>query len=315
MPFAKRTICKRCGSSRDGLSRRGLCGPCCCKGRSYGGSTVDLERRKAGGRAGGACVFGDAKAISGRKGGQAVVGRKKARAGRLGGRAKALGPGPHELWEIACSPSSNLCKAYQDLGLGARRINLESGFDVYAVDTWERLRHAGRSGAKPGVLRRLWVSLPCTVWSSWQRVNASRSVKDAKCLKKRRARERQAAMYIVDFIQWLFDNAFDIDVYWEWPDGCAGWSIPALLRLEKLLVDFDRSWLTAKIDGCRFGLHDVTGGHFLRKRWRIMTTDSRFADEFSAHFCHKRIRGVDVKHSAFYLLTMCTAMVSHFSEL
>ena len=67
-----------------------------------------------------------------------------------------------ELWEIACSPTSNLGNACKEQNMPAKRMNLESGYDVYSPETWQRLRAEARVRAP----KRLWIALPCTVWSS-----------------------------------------------------------------------------------------------------------------------------------------------------
>ena len=43
------------------------------------------------------------------------------------------------LWEVACAPHSWLSQAAEQHGLQPRRINLQSGFDLYQPKTWEQL--------------------------------------------------------------------------------------------------------------------------------------------------------------------------------
>ena len=62
------------------------------------------------------------------------------------------------LWEIACALHSWLTEAAQKQGLKPRRINLETGYDLYKKETWEHLR-ALRKKHRP---KRGWWSLPCT---------------------------------------------------------------------------------------------------------------------------------------------------------
>ena len=63
------------------------------------------------------------------------------------------------LWEVACAPHSWLSQAAEQQGLRPRRINLESGFDLYRPETWKQL-HALRRQHRP---KRIWFSLPCTL--------------------------------------------------------------------------------------------------------------------------------------------------------
>ena len=70
------------------------------------------------------------------------------------------------LWEITCSSNSWLSACALEHGLTARRINFQSGFDIYKDDTWQRLRELRRQ-RRP---QRLWFSVPCTKWCRWTSV-------------------------------------------------------------------------------------------------------------------------------------------------
>ena len=75
------------------------------------------------------------------------------------------------LWEIACAPHSCLSEAASKHNLQPRRINLNTSFDLYQAETWDRLCELRRR-LRP---QRLWFSLTCTKWCPRTSVNYSRS--------------------------------------------------------------------------------------------------------------------------------------------
>ena len=71
------------------------------------------------------------------------------------------------LWEVACAPNSSLAAHGEKLGHDVRRKNLANGYDLSRKQVVQQLI----ADAKLEKPRRIWISLPCTVWSQFTRLN------------------------------------------------------------------------------------------------------------------------------------------------
>ena len=71
------------------------------------------------------------------------------------------------LWEVACAPNSLLSAHGEKLGRDVRRKNLANGYDLSRKQVINQLV----SDAKLAKPRRIWISLPCAVWSQFSRLN------------------------------------------------------------------------------------------------------------------------------------------------
>ena len=116
----------------------------------------------------------------------------------------------------------------------------------------------------------VWISLPCTAWSTWQRVNwkcggeATRQKicaeqEDSYTLLRELAR---ALQQVYGFKQRVGGVVYSAK---EWPRYCAGWKVDDV----KEMIGTYWPW-SAQPDGCAFGLSD-DGGRPLRKQWTIYT--------------------------------------------
>ena len=203
------------------------------------------------------------------------------------------------LWEVACAPHSWLSQAAEQHGLRPRRINLQSGFDLYQPKTWEQLDDLRRR-CRP---KRIWWSLPCTRWCSWTSVNYSTPEKK-ELLETYRRKDRKLLWHAYDFLKKAIQDDPEIILFWEWPHPCYGWSQEPMLAIEKLLQAHGHEWLDCRIDGCRYHMRDHNGD-FLKKKWKIKTNDENFHSQFRAKVCvgahcHGRIEGQETAKSAYY---------------
>ena len=204
------------------------------------------------------------------------------------------------VWEIACSLHSWLSESADNHGLAPRRINYQAGYDLYKETTWDQLRDL-RQQKKP---RRLWFSLPCTKWCPWTAINY-REPEGKEVLEAQRRKERKMLRHAVKFIMETLLDDPDVDIYWEWPTRCLGWSQQVMLDLSKWLDQNDFPWLACRVDGCAYGLRSSHGEAFVHKRWTIMTTSERFHHEYRSKLCpgnhlHCNIAGNETSRTAFY---------------
>ena len=142
-----------------------------------------------------------------------------------------------------------LTEAAQKQGLKPRRINLETGYDLYKKETWEHLR-ALRKKHRP----KRW-SLPCTYRCSWTSLNYA-TPERRQLLEYHRRRERRLLWEAHQFISEAPDDDPEILVYFEWPHPCFGWSPKPLLAIQALFEQHGQEWNGCRIDGCRYGMLD-----------------------------------------------------------
>ena len=119
----------------------------------------------------------------------------------------------------------------------------------------------------PGYDILVWVSIPCTGGSPWQRINV------AKSERARRLVEQHYALFRV-----LWKNSMRVVhevvrkggyVAIEWPKSCAYWREPEVCEAINSL-----GLQSVNFDGCMFGLVSQFGsnaGEFIRKPWRVDT--------------------------------------------
>ena len=51
----------------------------------------------------------------------------------------------------------------------------------------------------------------------------------------------------------------NVEIFWEWPTRCYGWNEPMVQRLGTEMINANKEWLFARIDGCRYGLLSSQG--------------------------------------------------------
>lgn len=159
----------------------------------------------------------------------------------------------------------------------------------------------------------VWVAVPCTAWSSIQNLNRSRK-NFARRLARKRRMSRQMVRHLLPMLIACVKN--HAHIYFEWPRRCHGWTIPELDRLHQVCASQCRPLFTANIDGCMYGLKSLCGKYFLKKAWRVLTTDAGFAKRVG-NLCtgthrHVPIHGRNTSHSARYPKAMAVAIAAHW---
>eukprot|EP00435_Cladocopium_sp_Y103_P030923 s2774_g7.t1 len=122
---------------------------------------------------------------------------------------------PPMLWELFCSPDSDLTNQALQAGLCAYRINLAGGFDLYRKDTYDGL-HQLRRRHKP---KKYWISTPCT-YCDWTDFNYHNR---REVLFARRRKEKSMHLKVMDFAEQALLEDEEADLYGEWPRRCRAW--------------------------------------------------------------------------------------------
>ena len=109
-------------------------------------------------------------------------------------------------------------------------------------------------------------------------------------------------------------------LYYEWPGNCHGWALPELKALHQQCQKLGQPLKTVYVQGCRLGLKTISRKKRLYKRWKILTTDERFAQKMGKyrHCNHKRsdhavIQGRETEHSGKYPQKMARRIVRVWS--
>ena len=210
------------------------------------------------------------------------------------------------LWEFFCAPDSWLTFAAERDGLKAMRVNLANDMDLYRPDTYQVLEKLAAT-KRP---RRLWVSMPCTKWSSWARLNYHDRPEQ---LTKFRRRERKMMRLFANWLSKTLESGQRPEYYHEWPTHCDGWNVQEMGQIQRILEYFGYRVFWCRIDGCRYNLRSRDGKQLLRKQWTIMTTDERFYAMFRSKTCvgghdHGEIAGVETASTAYYPWNLCRSI-------
>ena len=210
-------------------------------------------------------------------------------------KANMKPPGaPPLLLEWCCSPESQLSRVAAETGIEAIRFDATEGrrtagspeAHAWALGLARAARLAGRKTCA-------WVALPCTARSTWQRL-----ARDHTALARNRFESAALLRRIISLIKDL--RKLHVDVCFEWPRFCDGWSAahcPPVAGLLRLLP------VRASADGCALGVASREGPP-LRKAWRIQTSRPEALAALQVRcpggHLHGKIEGSETKGTGFY---------------
>ncbi|CAK9003505.1 unnamed protein product [Durusdinium trenchii] len=92
-----------------------------------------------------------------------------------------------------------------------------------------------------------------------------------------------------------------------------GWSEAPMIDLERYFHENDLFWQGCRVDGCVYGMRNLKDTDFIKKSWKIMTTDEYFWKIYRAKTCggghsHSWIQGAETARSAYYPWKLCQAI-------
>ena len=221
---------------------------------------------------------------------------------RASGKLKCWG----QLFEICTSADSNLGKAADEYSVHIQVFRVTKEHDFLNKDVVAALKKEIK--ARPGC--SIHGSLPCTVWCTWQRLNAHRYGPDFRA--KLEVRRNESVEMLKSFIgcaEIVLSQGGEVS--FEWPRDCLGWLRPEL-------IDFitRNDLYSVLVDGCATGLVDKDGTPML-KRWRFVTSSHRQAAALEKLRCkhdkdfkHSAIEGSKTKGTESYTIQLCRTMLS-----
>ena len=123
--------------------------------------------------------------------------------------------------------------------------------------------------------RLLWVALPCTKWSPWQRINYAHRKQQ---LRRERAKQRKLIRFVVDCAWEQLEAGREVAL--EHPRDSDMWNDESL----EALVECDLMKSTT-LDMCRYNLRAVTDGGRLKKPTRIVASNIQFLEPLAMRCC------------------------------
>jgi len=148
---------------------------------------------------------------------------------------------------------------------------------------------------------KIWISIPCSPWCSWQRIN----MKIVPNFEERLKEMRDESLKLVDNVKELVEDT-KCESYFEWPKNNDGWKNP---KVEELLKSMPYS---TEFDGCAYGLKN-SEGKAMKKIWKVVSTHDRIKEyvnkQCSCTEEHAQVRGKDGKATEEYTEDLVEAVV------
>lgn len=155
----------------------------------------------------------------------------------------------------------------------------------------------------------LWVALPCTKWSPWQRLNYAQRRQQ---LRRHRTKQRKLVRFAADcaWRQLELGN----EVIFEHPKASDMWVEPLLQQFTE--PELGIYW--GQVDMCQYNLRAVSDGGVLKKPTTLMCSDFRMVQEL-AKTCpggheHTMTAGQNTRPAGIYTKEFCNAVVKAFKE-
>ena len=208
-------------------------------------------------------------------------------------------PGRAPLIEAWCSEDSPLGKTGDSLKPARNVVRFTVKEDLSREQTiLDALEEVGKHKGT-----HLHGSLPCTPWSSWQRLNLK---KGGPSVQAKVARERaQSLEFIKTFVR-VARPVLDAggSVTFEWPRWCDGWKQPEVQLMIKVL-----KLTPVNIDGCAVGVSAEDSSPIM-KPWRILVSSEHVGKALEGHLCdrshaHARCEGSRTAGTAIYPRRLC----------
>ena len=216
------------------------------------------------------------------------------------------------VWEMCCAPDSAITAEASARRLRAERLTLETGWDL----STEAAGAEARKLALGKKVLRVWLSLPCTPWSSIQNLNALVPSAMAKRSEGRKLSRKMLRVCLPVLLTVFEANGGHF--YFEWPTLSQGWRVPELLDFQDRVRAVGGQVYRCRVDGCAYGLKSTRTGLPLRKKWTILTSDTAMHDRLG-RLCpgcplHTTIQGAETAKSAFYPRAMAKKVATIWAD-
>ena len=220
------------------------------------------------------------------------------------------------LLEWCCYPDSLLSAVWMSQGRTAYRLGLPA-FDLTTAEGVRIVNYIIDAHMNVGHSAFVWISLPCTPWTSWQRINAASNPEFMARNEEAKDTSRLILQLVINFLHRSFCYyAGRFEAAFEWPRGAAGWKEALMEQLYIMLP------LTAEPDGCMYGIQHSGSGEPLMKPLRIISSISTLQEQLwkqcNKQHSHDECRGTAAVNSGRYSVPMCQkaieAIIGHYQQ-
>jgi len=187
---------------------------------------------------------------------------------------------PTILVEVCCYEESKLSGRMIAEGGGAIRLSLPK-HDISKAETCEGFNEAVKQLKDEGFKVKVWYSIPCSPWCSWQRVN----LKIVEGFEEVLFQKREESLKLIRSVQEMIKNS-KTESYFEWPKNNDGWKTEEVKEVMKLLP------FSTEVDGCAYGLKNQEGRP-MKKTWKFISNERKVKD-----YLNKTCKGHKEDHAA-----------------
>ena len=229
--------------------------------------------------------------------------------------ADAVAPPRVTLIEFCCSEDSAIGKVAEKFdGVEVHRLSSERG-NLNDDEYFEKVLEDVKLIAKDHTVH-LWGSVPCTPWSTWQRICVAKNGEKYRVkLEKRKTASRKLIRRFKTLADMVIANGGNVG--FEWPRYCDGWNDP---EIKNILKDLNLNAID--LDGCQVGVASIDGataGLPILKPWRMMVSEM-FDDgplenlKCSNEHTHARCEGRDTVDTGFYTIDLAERIVKGLTQ-
>ena len=213
------------------------------------------------------------------------------------------------LIEFCCQENSALSKVAESLdisyfGITKESCDVENDEQFHQLLCW--IQDEIQNGNGP---IHLWGSLPCTVWSPWQRMAVHKyGIEYEEKLAARRERSLEMVRRFRQVAE-LVELSRGGSSSFEWSKDSEGWEQQEVKECIQAL-----GMQSVRFDGCAFDLE--INGKLPRRQWIVQTTNERLRKELMSKQCahqkgyHVPLEGSTTTKSGFYNNSMAICLVS-----
>ena len=152
----------------------------------------------------------------------------------------------------------------------------------------------------------IWISMPCTLWGPWTRLNYAHRRKKLKALRKK---QRKYFLFLRDLVRKQLKEGRDVAI--EHPRTSELWQDPIIVEVLN-----DPAFLRVNFDMCRFDLRAKSDGGLIKKPTTVFCTDVGYCTHLEKYCecteAHTQAAGVNTKPAGAYTSKFAKAVLKGY---
>ena len=155
----------------------------------------------------------------------------------------------------------------------------------------------------------IWVSMPCTLWGPWTRINYAHRKQKLRALRRK---QRKYFYFLKDLIQKQLNEGRDVAI--EHPRTSELWDDPIIREIVN-----DPAFLRVNFDMCRYDLKAKSDGGLVKKPTTVFCTDGAYCTHLEK-FCqcsepHTQAAGQNTKPAGAYTTKFAKAVLKGYKAV